>query len=340
MARYAVFIILVCAVLISGAFLGYYYRTVSNLRDEVRGLKERVRTLERENTAYRKRIADLHGREYDVSEFEDRIGAMRKERDNIKSEFDELHKRSTALERILKEREEEIKKRDSRIEDLKKEIENLAQGIEQAPPEPKNRTMTLAMQEHINDLLQRYDFTALERLGEVAVPAFLDLLNEGLPAYRQRAAFSLGVIRDGSAVGPLTPLLDDTVAFVAIEAARALGKIGDPTAEDALINVLYKDHDRYWEVQRESLIALRKLNSVKGISALINMSGSGRFGLQYEANASLRRITFHYIKDPNLDALPSNWSAWWKKHEKDFRNVKLKGQENWKDGNPLLKDGE
>ncbi|MHC4662802.1 MAG: HEAT repeat domain-containing protein [Planctomycetota bacterium] len=297
MSRHIPILILAVGLVLTGTLFGYYYRACGSLRLEVSDLKQKIGALEKENEAYRKKIAEMTKRKSGEEE-DDEKNALRRERGELKQELEDLYKRATALEEIIKEREEELKKKEKMLDDLREELRNMARERDLKRPKPGERVPTPEMQAYIEDLLKRYDFNTLERLGEVAVPAFMDLLNEGIPSYRQRAAFTLGEIRDGVAVGALAELLNDREDFVAVEAARALGKIGDPRAEDSLIGVLGRDPDKYWEVQREAIIALRKLNSVNAVPALMQMAGSGRVDLQAEANTSLHsesRITMSRI---------------------------------------------
>ena len=55
---------------------------------------------------------------------------------------------------------------------------------------------------------------------------------------RARAAYLLGLVRDGDGVALLLPLLSDPAADVRMVAARALGTIGDPSAASGVLGAL------------------------------------------------------------------------------------------------------
>ena len=73
---------------------------------------------------------------------------------------------------------------------------------------------------------------------------------------RVDAAIALGEIGDVRAVGPLIEILADPDYRVRREAARGLGKIGDPCAAEPLIKAL---SDKERQVREAALEALEKI---------------------------------------------------------------------------------
>jgi HEAT repeat protein len=68
---------------------------------------------------------------------------------------------------------------------------------------------------------------ALSRLGKPAIPTLLRSLKDQDPDVRRWAVFALAQVRDGKeAVPGLVAALDDEMGFVRVEAAQAIGRIG------------------------------------------------------------------------------------------------------------------
>jgi HEAT repeat protein/cyclophilin family peptidyl-prolyl cis-trans isomerase len=80
---------------------------------------------------------------------------------------------------------------------------------------------------------------ALQRLEDPrALPALLTLVTDTQPYTRAFAARGLGAMKDRSAVAQLAPLVDGPDRTVAVEAIRALGRIGDPAAAPPLLKII------------------------------------------------------------------------------------------------------
>jgi HEAT repeat protein len=75
-------------------------------------------------------------------------------------------------------------------------------------------------------------------LGEKALPELLRTLDGGEPAAVRSAVRLLGDIQSPAAVRPLTALLDSPDAALREETAKALVRIGDERALDALVRAL------------------------------------------------------------------------------------------------------
>lgn len=106
----------------------------------------------------------------------------------------------------------------------------------------------------------------------------LDVLLKSLegedPGYRLRAARSLGVRRERSAVPRLLDMLAsrEEPAWVRAEAIRALGEIGDPRAVDGLVTVLRENIRE--ELRGPAATALGRLGGPSARDALLGALGS------------------------------------------------------------------
>ncbi len=119
---------------------------------------------------------------------------------------------------------------------------------------------------------------ALGRMFEPrAAPVLRQLISAEDPGLRSRAAVSLGRLRDRMAV----PSLIDALwmapnTYEREEAVRWLGRLGDPRALDALINLLPEVHVRHLVV-----IALGELGDPRGYAPLLSV-------LTHDRNANVR----------------------------------------------------
>jgi HEAT repeat protein len=98
-----------------------------------------------------------------------------------------------------------------------------------------------AMLHSLDDAERETARVELTKIGRPAVPQVLAVL-AGDPVYlgREGAAFVLGRIKDGRAVGPLVAALKDDYAAVREQASLALAEIGGPKTVDAVLEAL--DH--------------------------------------------------------------------------------------------------
>ncbi len=114
---------------------------------------------------------------------------------------------------------------------------------------------------------------AVKALGEIgdlrAVPALISTLkNDRRKRVRADAATSLGLLRAKDAVIPLMQALDPTrekKRWVRRSAAEALGLIGDPQAQEALMDAL---NDKEKVVRVAAMFGLYKLGDTKSLELL------------------------------------------------------------------------
>jgi HEAT repeat protein len=92
----------------------------------------------------------------------------------------------------------------------------------------------------------------------------LAALEDPVPHVRWQAAFNLGRTGNRRAVGPLIELLRSDDVILRRAAAAALGRLGDPSARDALLAA--RAADRFW---RRGLYnkALRSVTKRRGEAA-------------------------------------------------------------------------
>lgn len=98
--------------------------------------------------------------------------------------------------------------------------------------------------------------------SRIAIPALRDKND----IVRATAAFSIIFLPKTEAAQVLLPNLQDKSEFVRRETAYALGKIGDPTAVNSLLQLLNKD--KILEVRTASAIALGEIGDVSAVGNL------------------------------------------------------------------------
>ena len=103
-----------------------------------------------------------------------------------------------------------------------------------------------------------------------ALPALGVLAREAHPYTRAFAVKGLGGLKDRSAVTLLTSLLADTDLFTAVEAIRALGRIGDPATADALFDVIFTAKPNPM-LRLEAVSALGGLTGSRVVDALVEL---------------------------------------------------------------------
>ena len=128
----------------------------------------------------------------------------------------------------------------------------------------------------------------LPRQPEPSIQQYVDQLNSNDPSDRINAARSLGymqkkailavpylleMLKDDTCILEFDASLDDMMpTYSSVEAASALGKIGDPSAIPALIEALLNSN---FTLAREATSALGKIGDSSAVSALIKqLSGS------------------------------------------------------------------
>ena len=104
------------------------------------------------------------------------------------------------------------------------------------------------MVSEIRAMIASRKWDSLAGMGEVAVQALIEALDDDDPETREKAAWALGEIGDVRAVEPLIGKLEDEAVPVRVKAAWALGKIGDERAKLPLSRAL-QDEDEEVRVQ-------------------------------------------------------------------------------------------
>ncbi|QQS41533.1 MAG: HEAT repeat domain-containing protein [Acidobacteriota bacterium] len=107
------------------------------------------------------------------------------------------------------------------------EIDSLASSVRSGTVEEKR------------DALYRLRVIGSEEASRAAIPA----LSDPEPIVRATAAGALSALPSSEAVDALLPLLNDKADFVRKEAVIALGRTGDPAAEQSLIRSLERDDE-------------------------------------------------------------------------------------------------
>jgi HEAT repeat protein len=108
----------------------------------------------------------------------------------------------------------------------------------------------------------------LVSLGERAVPALIEALNEDDEKLRLGAIMTLGRIGDARAVAPLAQMLKHG-GRVRTEALRALGRIGGPEAATHLLRALAEERSEY--LQAEIILALGAIGDLRAVEPLARL---------------------------------------------------------------------
>lgn len=110
----------------------------------------------------------------------------------------------------------------------------------------------------------------------------------GLGRYMVRRNAALALLEHGeAAVGPLLVLLEHGELHAQMEAARTLGKLGDPRAVDGLLHALASSEPRLAARAAQALGRLRAARAVYSLlTALDHVAGDVR----YEAALALVRL--------------------------------------------------
>jgi HEAT repeat protein/cyclophilin family peptidyl-prolyl cis-trans isomerase len=112
---------------------------------------------------------------------------------------------------------------------------------------------------------------ALQRLEDKrALPALLTLAKENNAYTRSFAVKGLAALKDRTALPILTPLLSSGQRSVLIQTVRALGRIGDPTAEEPLLKLI-NDASTDAQVRLEAVSALGGLRGPAINDALLDL---------------------------------------------------------------------
>jgi len=120
--------------------------------------------------------------------------------------------------------------------------------------------------------------------GDKAVPTLLRVIANPTGRYTHNlinvAIRSLGVLRAKSAVEPLIAKLKDPDFSIRLNAAHALGDIGDPAALDALAELR---SDPEWSVRNDAIEAMEKLHPDEKLPELVEALYDPSWWVRYTA---------------------------------------------------------
>jgi HEAT repeat protein len=147
-------------------------------------------------------------------------------------------------------------------------------------------------------------------LGRRRDNALVEALVEALctdPDFNVRETLVWALVRvSDAAVAPLIARLSDPIPLARMSAAHALGKIGDPRAVDALIEVL---HDSDLEVVARAAFALGQIGDARAAPALVGVLGHDNRELEATMASVLERFAASAVQ-PLIRALGhENWRA-------------------------------
>ncbi|HVP95394.1 MAG TPA: HEAT repeat domain-containing protein [Methanoregulaceae archaeon] len=127
------------------------------------------------------------------------------------------------------------------------------------------------IQELVNDLKNKNENIrwgaafALVKIGEPTVESLIHALDDPDSIVRLRAAWALGIIRDGRALRPLISALRDGDWSVRMRASDALGELMDNSAVEPLIS-LFRDENE--NVRRHAVMAISKIGDKSALPKL------------------------------------------------------------------------
>jgi len=124
----------------------------------------------------------------------------------------------------------------------------------------------------------------LENIGRDAVPGLLDALTLDNPEELSRVCYTLGQIKDSSAVDGLMKTVNHDDWRVRSGAIGALGKIGDTRANAAVMRGLT---DTVETVRKSAAVATGRLKNVEAIPALVHILGDSFYGARMTASEAL-----------------------------------------------------
>lgn len=130
------------------------------------------------------------------------------------------------------------------------------------------------------------------------------------PSQRMQAATALGKIGDRTAVEPLINALKDRDRGVRIQVIKALGDIGDHRSTEQVLTMLNDQDD---ETRLEAVIALGKIGDPRAVEPLIEkLKGSDYFYVRKKAAYTL--YVFYkqaHLKEDLRHKILSHWRSWY-----------------------------
>lgn len=137
---------------------------------------------------------------------------------------------------------------------------------------------------------QETEFQQILQFESITAPcdSLLDFLKHPEPKVRTRAIEAIGKLQDNHCLEQVTKMLQDTNHNVRLEAAFALGQIGDSTAEASLIERL--NSKEITEVKVRILEALGKIGTAQTFAILSNQFTAQSEALRAEAALASARM--------------------------------------------------
>jgi HEAT repeat protein len=155
---------------------------------------------------------------------------------------------------------------------------------------------------------------ALGKVGTPAVPPLIECLSEREPRLRKNAVAALGVIQDQRSVNSLIPLLYDRDGDVSRAAIWALGKkMRSPSAVRPLIGLL-RVEDR--ALRMNAAEALGEMGDARAVSPLIEALGHPDAHFRYRVAGALGGLRDKRAVEPLIAALDDDycyvrWNVVW-----------------------------
>ena len=142
----------------------------------------------------------------------------------------------------------------------------------------------------------------------------IDALGHELPSVRINAAKALGKIKDNTAVEALIiALQEDTIWEIKKWSAWSFGELNDCRASESLVHALY-DEDYYVRLHAE--LALEKMNCSNSIPLLVSALGEKSHPVRTRTAWALEEIT-----DENFGQNVENWKSWLSESERASLNT-------------------
>jgi HEAT repeat protein len=124
----------------------------------------------------------------------------------------------------------------------------------------------------------------LVKIGKLAVPYLLGALNLDNAEQVSRICYTLGEIRDSSAVSGIINVSDHYDWRVRSDCAGALGKIGDHLGDQTVLNLLL---DTVETVRKSAAVSSGQLKMISSIPLLVYMLGDNFYGARLCASEAL-----------------------------------------------------
>jgi HEAT repeat protein len=143
---------------------------------------------------------------------------------------------------------------------------------------------------------------ALDEIGEVALKRLRSDIGDPDADTRCGAVFALGEIEDEESTNALVAALKDENIAVRIEAANALGKLGDARTVASLL-VALDNSETEVGLKRSVIIALGKIGDDRAVPFLVEELAGGEISIRTAAAKALGNIGTTAAVNPLLDLL-------------------------------------